>query len=89
MARYIDVEKLLPNGVFYVNAKNPLTSIDELINRINLYSEDIHSVARGEWKINPDGWYPYCSNCGTEPKNGVMSNFCPECGADMRKENER
>ena len=42
--------------------------------------------ANAEWKINPDGWYPYCSNCGAEPKNGVMSNFCPECGADMRGE---
>ena len=37
-----------------------------------------------EWKINPDGWYPYCPTCGEEPKNGVMSNFCPNCGTDMR-----
>ena len=42
--------------------------------------------ANAEWKINPDGWYPYCSKCCAEPKNGVMSNFCPECGADMRGE---
>ena len=36
------------------------------------------------WEINLDGYYPYCSECKTEPKNGFMSNFCPHCGADMR-----
>jgi NADH pyrophosphatase NudC (nudix superfamily) len=44
----------------------------------------IRLPAYGEWRINCDGYYPYCSNCGTEPKNGVMSNFCPECGAYMK-----
>ena len=37
----------------------------------------------GEWKINPDGWYPYCSNCHYEPMKGMMSAFCPNCGANM------
>lgn len=37
-----------------------------------------------EWKINPDGWSPYCPVCNHEPKNGVLSNFCPNCGTDMR-----
>ena len=40
---------------------------------------------RGEWKINPDGYYPYCSECGYEPKNGETGNFCTECGARMKK----
>lgn len=35
MGRLIDADALLPNGVFYVNASNPMTSIDELLNRIN------------------------------------------------------
>lgn len=42
-----------------------------------------YGTKHGEWKINPDGYYPYCSECHTEPKNGVMSNYCPECGAKM------
>ena len=35
------------------------------------------------WLINPDGYYPYCSNCKNEPKSGTMTKFCPECGAKM------
>ena len=45
---------------------------------------DVVEVKRGKWEINCDGYYPYCSNCMTEPKSGVMSKYCPECGADMR-----
>lgn len=40
----------------------------------------------GCWLINPDGWYPYCSKCRYEPKNGELTNFCPNCGAKMKGE---
>lgn len=40
-------------------------------------------ATRGEWVINSDGYYPYCSNCHEEPKSGRKSKFCPNCGADM------
>lgn len=50
---------------------------------------DANIATGAEWKINPDGWYPYCSNCGTEPRDGYLTNYCPECGSDMRKESER
>lgn len=35
MAEYIDRSKIFPNGVFLVNENNPMTSLDELINRIS------------------------------------------------------
>ena len=38
---------------------------------------------QAQWLINSDGWYPYCSRCGHEPKNGVTSKYCPDCGAIM------
>lgn len=41
--------------------------------------EDKHA----KWVISTDGYYPYCSNCKNEPENGIMSNFCPYCGAKM------
>lgn len=36
---------------------------------------------QGEWKLDSLG--AYCSVCGTHPD--YSSNFCPNCGADMRK----
>lgn len=44
---------------------------------------DVEEVIHAKWEINSDGYYPYCSHCKTEPKNGVMSKRCPECGAKM------
>ena len=41
---------------------------------------------QGHWLIDSDGYYPYCSECRTEPSSGHMTDFCPNCGADMRKE---
>ena len=40
--------------------------------------------SEGEWIISSDGYYPYCSECKNEPKNGVMTDFCPNCGAKMK-----
>lgn len=37
----------------------------------------------GEWHINSDGYYPYCSECKEEPKNREMTKYCPNCGAKM------
>lgn len=41
----------------------------------------------GQWLINSDGYYPYCSVCGEESESGKLTNFCSRCGADMRGEN--
>ena len=41
---------------------------------------------QGEWVIKPKGFgleAKICSVCGAEKNN--MSNFCPNCGADMRR----
>lgn len=44
-------------------------------------------VAQGEWKIDEYGIYhcPYCHAIN----NTVYKSFCPNCGADMRKENKQ
>lgn len=39
----------------------------------------------GRWLINSDGYYPYCSECKEEPKSGIMTHYCPNCGAKMDK----
>ena len=42
---------------------------------------------RGIWKINSDGYYPYCSECGYEPPyvsgKDMRTPFCANCGAEM------
>ena len=36
----------------------------------------------GKWAMNIHGRY-FCTNCGSRPDNG-LSNYCKNCGADMR-----
>lgn len=44
---------------------------------------------KGEWIThnpnNPFEIYGECSNCGFEQTLSNKFNFCPNCGADMRK----
>lgn len=41
----------------------------------------------GQWLINSDGYYPYCSICKNEPQGRIMTDYCPSCGAYMKGEN--
>lgn len=48
---------------------------------------------QGEWIMNTDpyGFFdeiPVCSECGHTTKMRETYNFCPNCGADMRGEQE-
>ena len=36
-----------------------------------------------KWEICCDGYYPYCTNCKTEPQGREMTDYCPNCGAKM------
>lgn len=49
-------------------------------------SEISQPANRGKWLICSDGYYPYCSVCRHEPVRGEMTNYCPQCGAKMDKE---
>lgn len=61
--------------------------IYEIIFSRNLKDSEIpQSANHGKWVICSDGYYPYCSECGCEPRSREMTNFCAECGAKMDKE---
>ena len=47
---------------------------------------------QGTWKINSDGYYPYCSECGYEPPyvsgKDMRTPYCSNCGAEMEGRRE-
>lgn len=49
----------------------------------NIPSEDVSPVRMARWKTESVG-YSYCSLCNEQSLE--CSNFCPNCGADMRKD---
>lgn len=48
--------------------------------------QEVEVTKQAEWKINSDGYYPYCSYCGVEPESGKMTKYCANCGAEMKRE---
>ena len=92
--RLIDVDRLVQKLEEIYDTINPRLlggkSVRKLILNIINYGKDEHYKIDPEslkeharWEISLDGYYPYCSKCNEEPKNGVMSNYCPNCGAKM------
>lgn len=77
------------NRIHYAAERNaPI--ITEILESCAKLLEDIDAgkmkyVEYGEWKINCDGYYPYCSNCKSEPPGRKMTDFCPNCGARMER----
>lgn len=46
--------------------------------------QGVEVTKQAEWKINSDGYYPYCLCCGVEPESGKMTKFCANCGCEMK-----
>ena len=44
--------------------------------------------SKGTWKISFDGYYPYCPECGNEPKGRAMTEYCEKCGTKLDKPKE-
>ena len=58
--------------------------VDELYNIVQSQPTiEVQEVKHAKWNINCDGYYPYCSNCKTEPPSRIMTKYCPNCGARM------
>ena len=89
MNQYIKKDKVLSllgldhNDYVYIDKRELAKKIEKL------KGIDAVSVVHGEWlDEHEDGhgyWVGTCSRCGKEKR---MDNFCPNCGADMRKERE-
>ena len=71
---------------------NKMASLEEILRRKDAEVERLKRNNRGTWVINPDGYYPYCNQCGYEPPYFMGKDnrtpYCANCGANMRKEVE-
>ena len=81
MSRFVDIECTAVTEVIGRRKFESREDIQEFLD--NIPTADVEEVRHGEWKINPDGYYPYCSECRYEPEYGNMTKYCPECGAKI------
>ena len=92
MAEYIDRQAALEILTQYDRAHikqkgKPILGIACMVVDIeDIPAADVRPVRRGKWVDHPRWkWiYAECSEC--EVVSDVKSNFCPNCGADMREE---
>lgn len=90
MTDYIDRDMLIAEGwhmerLIRSVAAGMATITIETKEPTDFPAADVKPVLRARWEICSDGYYPYCSNCKEEPQGRVMTDFCPNCGADMRE----
>ena len=83
MSRYIDADKIK-----YKNGIVTRIAIEEMP------TADVKPIVDGEWELVDDTFDEMkdykCNLCGQLCAMSIykMMNFCPNCGADMRKESE-
>ena len=80
------IERFDGSLAYSTNSKEICQYIADLLKELKERREKDNRMGRGNarWLINSDGYYPYCSACMTEPKDGIMTDFCPSCGARMK-----
>ena len=49
---------------------------------------DATEVKYGEWVYDSNTGEPRCSECGEDALEGVITPYCPHCGAKMDEEGE-
>lgn len=50
----------------------------------DLPTADVQPVKCGHWMCG-DSRYPYCSECKRTLITGIVTEYCPRCGAKMNK----
>lgn len=68
----------------------PMTEDEKILVIRRIYAipaADVVEVRHGRWERVDygNGFYNYhCSSCRHIPRENIRSNYCPNCGADMR-----
>ena len=96
MSRYIDADELLKKAIYpFIESDMKVVTVEDIK---SAPTADVKPIVYGEWKFaNKEEVgelerfnYKVCSICGY----GYLiqwfldAKFCPNCGADMRKESE-
>ena len=91
--RPIDADELEKSLENYSNNHGLINAFVEFLNVVDeIHTLNVKPVVHGRWVSYPHQIDRECSICGhTEPykfadKDAEIFNFCPHCGADMRKE---
>ena len=87
MPRYIDADEFVKRVIQYPRQSTKTIGLA----LADTPTAEVRKVKHGEW-INtrqdaPMFGFYYCSLCGRR-RTSPQDNFCPNCGADMRKETE-
>jgi ribosomal protein L32 len=102
MSEYIEREKAFDAVFWQFCASSDETeaALNAAIEEIRaIPAADVRPLVRAKWELDSDK-LPICSNCGEialqrifvkvphliQDVRMVKSNFCPNCGADMREE---
>lgn len=89
MAEYIEREAALasvrPDNPMDEQAAVTIATAKELVRKAlkNAPAADVVPVVHSKWEISCDGYYPCCKRCKAELYSGVLTKYCPECGAKM------
>lgn len=86
MTKHIDADKLKAYYAWWGEDSSERTLFDAIIDVQP--AADVVEVRHGRWERVDygNGCYNYhCSSCRHIPRENIRSNYCPNCGADMRE----
>ena len=92
MGKYIDREAMLEQIARRESlmAGDKMISIDALrVFIMNRPVADVEEVKHGEWIYDSNTDEPRCSECGEGALEGIITPYCPHCGAKMEEEDEQ
>ena len=91
MAEYIDKEAMLEQITRRESLMvgDKMISVDALREFImNRPVADVEEVKYGEWIYDSNTDEPRCSKCGEDALEGIITPYCPLCGAKMEEDKQ-